>query len=230
MTVCIAALYEDGKGTVLVSDQMVTAHIPIGYEYEHGDVTKIIAVDETCSIYALVAGDVLRGNEIIIQSKVALGLQQGQPAASDLAELVRKAYQKIRLTTVIHRELEPRGLGLDEFYGRHQSLAQQVVQMIDQALHQYDIGVQILIAGVNGPSHSIHTIVNPGVTMDNTAIGHGAIGSGAPHALASMIEDGYSPSLEREKVKGMICRAKKRSEVAPGVGTKTTTLILPKDD
>ena len=29
MTVCIAALYEDGAGVVLASDKMVTAHIPI---------------------------------------------------------------------------------------------------------------------------------------------------------------------------------------------------------
>ena len=42
MTVCIATLYGSGKGVVLVSDRMVTAHIPMGYEYEHKETDKII--------------------------------------------------------------------------------------------------------------------------------------------------------------------------------------------
>jgi len=41
MTVCIAALYDDGKGCVLTSDQMTTAHFPIGYEFESDEVEKL---------------------------------------------------------------------------------------------------------------------------------------------------------------------------------------------
>ena len=37
MTVCIAALYGSGEGVALASDRMVTAHIPIGYEFEYGE-------------------------------------------------------------------------------------------------------------------------------------------------------------------------------------------------
>ena len=41
LTICVAALYEDGKGAVLASDRMVTAHIPFGYEFEHQQTAKI---------------------------------------------------------------------------------------------------------------------------------------------------------------------------------------------
>lgn len=230
MTVCIAALYEDGRGAVLASDQMITAHIPVGYEYEHGETTKIIAIDDDKSIYSLIAGDVLRGNEVIKRAKAEISQQPGAPSASNVADLVRSAYQQIRLTNIVQRELEPRGLSLDEFYEKHQDLAPQVVQIVDQAMYQVDMGVQILIAGSNSGSHTVHTILNPGTTTDNTAIGHGAIGSGAPHALAYFIENSYNPSLSKKEVEAMVKQAKKRSEIAPGVGRETTILTIPGED
>ena len=230
MTVCIAALYGNGEGAVLVSDRMVTAHIPIGYEYEHKETDKIIAVDDACSIYALIAGDVLRGNEVVRQAKSDLEQQQGQPSASIVAEFVRGAYQRVRLTAIVHRELEPRGLTMDAFYGRHQQLSHQVVQMVDSAMTQTELGVEILVSGGDDSAHAIYTISNPGVMVDNTAIGYGATGSGAPHALASLIEDGFSPSLPKEKVLKMVEQAKTRSEVAPGVGRETNTIVLSKEE
>ena len=230
MTICIAALYDNGNGAVLVSDQMVTAHVPIGYEYEHRDTAKIIPVDEARETYALLAGDVLSGNEIIAHAKRQLLQKDGGSPASEIAELLRIAYQQVRLTAIIAKELEPRGMNLDTFYARHQQLAPHVVQVVDQAMSQTDIGVQMLVAGSNGASHTIHTILNPGAIVDNTAIGHGAIGSGAPHSLLSLIEDEYSPSLDRETVLKMVKRAKSRSEVAPGVGTRTHTLIIPEEN
>ena len=227
MTVCIAALYGDGTGAVLVSDQMVTAHIPIGYEYEQEATPKIIPVGTT---HALLAGDVLRGNEVIGLARRNLAQHEGAVSATDVAECVRQAYQQVRLTTVIHTELEPRGLNLGDFYARHQQLSPQVVQMVDQAMSQTNIQVEILIAGPSDGRHMIHTVLNPGVVFDNTAVGHGAIGSGAPHALAFLIENSYSPSLGKDEVLKMVRDAKARSEIAPGVGSSTTELVIPTEE
>lgn len=227
MTVCIAALYGNGEGVVLISDQMVTAHIPIGYEFEQKETSKIIAMDNSKSVYALVSGDVLLGNQIISAAKSQLQQQNGNLSAEQIAQFVRGAYQQVRLTGIINRELEPRGLDLNGFYNRHQQLAQQVVQMIDQVMTQTDIGVQFLIAGGSGSTHTIHTIINPGIICDNNPIGHGAIGSGSPHALYSLIEDKYNPSLDRKTVLEMVEHAKTRSEVAPGVGSATAKVVIP---
>lgn len=229
MTVCIAALYENGEGAVLISDQMVTAHIPIGYEFEQKETSKIIAMDDSESVYALVSGDVLLGNQIIGAAKTQLQQQNGNSSAEHTAQVVRAAYQQARLTEIINRELEPRGLDLNGFYGRHQQLAQQVVQMIDQAMTQTNIGVEFIIAGFSGSTHTIHTILNPGVISNNNPIGHGAIGSGSPHALYSLIEDNYNPSLSKEDVIDMVERAKTRSEVAPGVGSATAQVVMPRE-
>ena len=49
MTVCIAALYDGCGGCYLISDQMTTAHFPIGYEFETDDISKIIKLGDKAS-------------------------------------------------------------------------------------------------------------------------------------------------------------------------------------
>ena len=230
MTVCIAALYGDGAGVVLVTDRMVTAHIPIGYEFEHQENTKIVELAGANSTHALLAGDVLVGNEVLKVAQVQMTQRDGSVSASEAAEIVRGAYQQVRLEKITHQELGSRGLDLDTYYGRHQQLSQPIVQMIDQAFCKGNLGVEMLVAGPNGETHAIHTILNPGTIHDNSSIGHGAIGSGAPHALYSLIEDSYAASLSKEEVITLVEKAKKRSEVAPGVGVETTIVVIPREE
>ena len=88
----------------------------------------------------------------------------------------------------------------------------------------------MLIAGPSGHTHTVHTISNPGIIHDNSSIGHGAIGFGAPHALYSLIEGSYLSSMERDLVVDLVKKAKTRSEVAPGVEKETTTIVLPREE
>ena len=211
---------------------MVTAHIPMGYEFEHQGITKIVPMaGDPVSTYALAAGDVLLGTEILNIAKVRIQQQfeqQGFITALETAELVRSAYQQVRLATIVQRELEPRGLDLDTYYRNNQALSPQIVQIIDQALTQSDIGVEVIVAGPSNASlYTIHTISNPGILRDYTPIGYGAIGSGAPHAMYSLIEAPYKSSSDKEKVTEIVNKAKKRSEVAPGVGSGTQMLVTP---
>ena len=218
MTVCIAALYDDGRGAVLASDRMVTAHIPIGYEYEHDKNSKIIEV--AGATYALLSGDVLSGHEVLRMAQVRLSGQNEVPA-SIVAETIRGCYQQLRRTRIVHNELEPRGLDLESYYQMQNQLNPTVSQVVDQALVGYNLQVEMLVVGPNGGRFSIYTIVNPGMIIENDAIGHTAIGSGAPHALSSLIEQTYDPSMTSEQVIEFVTNAKQRSEVAPGVGKLT---------
>ena len=77
MTVCIAALYGHGQGVVMASDRMVTAHIPIGYEFEHEENTKIMRLLDTSSIRVLLS---------LIEDSYSLSMTKEQ-----VVELVRKA-------------------------------------------------------------------------------------------------------------------------------------------
>lgn len=227
MTICVAALYGNGEGVVLVSDQMVTARFPIGYEFEHDETKKILPVTE--NVYALIAGDVLTGNQIIAQARAQVETSNLK-TASTIAEMVRQIYGSVRLATISSMELEPRGLSLADYYGSQQSLLPQITHVIDQALSQADLGVEIIIAGYDGERHTIHTILNPGTVSEASPIGYSAIGSGAPHVIYSLIEAPYKPSLGKEEVERMVEAAKRRSEVAPGVGTSTQMITHPKGE
>ena len=234
MTVCIAALYGNGAGVVLASDQMVTAQIPpIAYEFEHQENAKIVPIDgdgDSASTYALSAGDVLLGTQILSAAKEQLRGQQSPVSASEVAQLVRTTYQQVRLGLIVQRELEPRGLNLETYYNGQQTLMPQIVQAIDIALSQGDIGVEFIIAGRTECRYTIHTITSPGVQSEHTPIGYCAIGSGAPHAMYSLIGASYKSSLDRESVRVIVEKAKEQSEVAPGVGKKTQVLVSPRGD
>ena len=230
MTVCIAALYSEGEGAVLASDKMITAHFPIGYEFEHGEHSKIISVSGSSSTFALVSGDVLRGQEILNAAQEMIRQRGEDISAAATAETIRSAYQQIRLKNISHRELEPRGLDLAKFYASHQQLAPHIVQIVDQALITFDLGVELLVVGLSETTHTIHTIVNPGDIYDNSIIGYGTIGSGSPHALYSLIENQYTVKQQKEEVVSLVKGAKERSEVAPGVGKQTSIVVLPEKE
>ncbi len=224
MTVCIAALYDNGKGCVLVSDQMITAHFPIGYEFENAEVEKIVKVNEA-SVYALISGDVLFANEVLATAKKDIAAQ-GMTTTSIIAETIRKAYQNIRRQRVIRNELEPRGLDLTTYYQNQQRLLPQITQIIDSNFKQYNPGTELILAGTEEKGCNIFTIVNPGEMVCQTPLGYATIGSGAPHAMYSLIDSSYKKSLNKEAVEKIVKDAKKRSEVAPGVGRATTAIII----
>ncbi len=225
MTVCIAALYDNGKGCVLISDQMVTAHFPIGYEFENDEVEKIVKINSSISVYVLISGDVLFANEVISTARKEIGAQ-GITTTSVIAESCRKAYQNTRRQRVIRNELEPRGLDIAAYYQNQQRLLPQLVQLIDNAFKQFNPGVEFILAGNDENSCQIFTIVNPGDMTCHAPVGYAAIGSGAPHAMYSLIESNYKKSLDKETVEKVVRQAKQRSEVAPGVGKNTKVIVI----
>ena len=208
---------------------MVTASIPIGYEFEHQDISKIVAMDTEGSIYALAAGDVLIGTRILDLAKERIREHGGPITAVETAETIRAYYQFVRHQIVTQTVLEPRGLNLEGFYNKQQVLLPQIVQIIDQHLSEFDPGIDFIVAGPSAGGFTLHTVINPGVTIDHTPIGYCAIGSGAPHAMYSLIEAAYESSKGISDVKKLVEQAKTRSEVAPGVGSQTQTRLIPEE-
>lgn len=225
MTVCIAALYDNGKGCVLVSDQMITAHFPIGYEFENEEVEKIVQVSPPVSVYALISGDVLFANEVIEGARKEIATQ-GITVASGIAELFRKSYQNVRRQRIIRNELEPRGLDISTYYQNHKNFFPNIIQLIDTAFKTYNPRVEFIVAGQGETGCHIFSIVNPGDSICHNPIGYVTIGTGAPHAMYSLIESSYKKSMDKETVEKLLKKAKQRSEVAPGVGRETRIITI----
>ena len=228
MTVCIAALYENGKGAVLASDRMITANIPpMAYEFESSEASKIHQL--SADSYVLLAGGILHGDSIIRHSQVIIS-REGYKSVEDLSNTITDTYKETRLKYIEQRYLNPRGLTLDRYYDRQTSLNPGIVQSIDQALLNDNLGVDFLLAGPKGDGFSIYMITNPGIAICVDAIGYGAIGIGAPHAVNYLISNSYKKDHGKSKVEELVARAKEMSQVSPGVGQLTSIRSLPVEE
>lgn len=227
MTVCIAALYENGKGAVLVSDRMITASIPIGYEFENDEASKIHALNDDA--YVLSAGNMLFGDQIIQSSRKTIA-GENLEYVREMADIVKTKYQTFRSAYIGDNYLAPRGLTLESYYSRQATLHPAIVQMIDDPMVNVDIGVELILVGPTGTGYSIYVITNPGMATCVDAIGFTAIGSGAPHVTYSLLGAKYKKSLGKSDVEDLVMQAKKISEVAPGVGKETSNEVLPKEE
>lgn len=228
MTVCIAALYDNGEGFVLVSDQMLTLHYPMPYSYENEEFDKISLISEKLPIYCLSAGFAIFAQEIIDAAKKEIKNKEIK-SVEQATQAVRNAYVQYRLLRLTRNELETRGLNLSSYYKNHRTLSANIVEAIDRKFRTTNLGVEFIVAGKSGASCNIYTIVHPGDVHCFDSIGYAAIGIGAPHVTYHMIENKYRKSMNRETIEQLVAGAKKRSEVAPGVGGKTRTVIEPKE-
>jgi len=225
MTVCIAAMAEGGKKVVLASDRMITASFPIPYEFETDDVPKVYRLDR--ATIAMSAGNALSAYEIIERAKAQIASQQISKV-EQIAETVRRSYQDCRRGRAVEQLLEPRGLTLESYYNIQQKLVLGVVQDVESKLTSFNLKVELILAGCEekGECH-IFTISHPGVSLLHDAVGYVSIGSGAPHVMYYFMGSEYKKGLPVERVEEMVREAKKKSEVAPGVGKQTELIIIP---
>lgn len=225
MTICIAALADDCKKLVLSADQMITANIPISYQFETDNVKKIYEVVE--NVVIMTAGNALFSYEIVETVKKSINPDQKSITVQEVAEITRTVYQNFRRNKVVRRFLEPRGLTLSDYLINQSKFHAGVVQEIEQNLVNFNIDVELIVAGNNSDRCHVFSITHPGDLVSHDSIGYVCVGSGSPHATYYLIGSDYKKTMVLEDVKRLVKEAKQKSEVAPGVGKATTEKILP---
>jgi hypothetical protein len=160
MTVCIAATCVDDDGNqriVLAADRMVT--YPSFIEFEH-TVPKFHPAS-TLAV-TMVAGDVLIGTRLARETAEAMA--GTNPPMGLIANQLALNYEAVRNQWVESQVLAPRGLNFQTFYQNHNSLNPQVTGLIDQSMTQYDLQIELLLAGVDSTGAHMYTVHNPGRT------------------------------------------------------------------
>jgi hypothetical protein len=221
MTICIAALcHAEQPRAIVAADRMVTLGGFIEFEHAVPKMTR-------ASPYALalVAGDALIGTRIA--EDAAHEVAGTSPPVADIARQLAAQYEAARRSQLEERFLVPRGLNLQSFYGAHNTLNPQITAMLDNQMAQFNLGVEVLIAGVDGAGAHVHTVHNPGgAERQHDTIGYAAIGSGTIHALQSMIGFQHTPKADYHQTVFRVYAAKRRAEVAPGVGLDTDVAVI----
>jgi 20S proteasome alpha/beta subunit len=215
MTVCIAAINEKHKLITFATDRMVTATFP-PIEFEHS-MPKVTQINDYC--IALSAGDALRGKEIFDEVREIVG--KTNPPIAQIAEHIKEIYQQKRLQILEATHLRSRGINHKVFIeAGAKLLPPPIYAQIDYAFATFMLPLEVLIAGTDESGPHIYGIRNPGLIDCYNSIGFHAIGTGAMHALISLIET-YTPEASEMETMYHVFRAKKVAEVAPGVGEET---------
>lgn len=223
MTLCMAALCTDeGEGPVAVvaADRMVTYGGFI--EFEH---TAPKLVQPSSRAVTLIAGDTLLGTRLA--KAVAAGFSETSPDIPSIANRMAAGYVAMRTAQIEDLILAPRGLDLATYYNRQASLTAQLAMVLDQQMANHNPEIELLIAGVDGTGAHIYSVHNPGGPVrEHDVIGYAAIGSGGIHALQAMIGFRHSAASGLRETVFRVYAAKRRAEVAPGVGVDTDVAIV----
>lgn len=199
---------------------MVTSGYPNLVEFERSS-PKIEHVCAQC--VALVAGSAVRYGELLRAVRREVGHTDDLEVAW-VVEKVKEKYDEFRTRVLEQSIFRPRGLTRAEFYGRMSTFPQPVIRELDTVCATFDYEVQFVICGVDTAGGHIHLVLNPGHSECLDAVGFSAIGTGAIHASHSLIANGAEPGISLQRGVYLAYEAKRRSEVAPGVGSGTGQL------
>lgn len=233
VTVCLAALCEGGSALVAASDRMVTLS---DVEFEP-DISKIISLGPR--VFALCAGATNTHTEITNKLKQETGTVVLEDQVSDIAYMYADYHSESFVDSANLSILGRYGLTMQDLTDATKQIRPEIIQDINASLqsHRY-ADMQALICGIDafplghlGHIYKVESLYGhaPSVTCWDSP-GFAAIGSGAEHALSSLMLSGHTLNRSFKQTLMTVFIAKKRAEIASGVGKKTDLFIAGKFD
>ena len=233
MTVCIAAICDEGRRIVVAADRMFTSPPPVNVEFETSE-KKIEQLSPSC--VALSAGNTAYAYEVIRDTVAMLGGNQ-KPPISQVAETIKDSYVKVRAAkvreTLLLPHLGPEFLKVEQIgvllpnYLREQ---QQVFGNLLGVMNGFNLGAEIIIAGISeADGRRLAAIVHPGTVIWLDKLGYASVGSGANHATIRLALGGQTKISKLSDTAYRVMEAKKAAQVAPGVGEQTDIAIVSRE-
>lgn len=233
MTVCIAAICKNKDGYYIVgaSDKMITAG-DIEFEPMSSSPSKIISISSNSSnIVALTAGDTSTQAEIIQSVKAAIAAKVSTQTISvkDVVDEYVLQYDGLRSKRINSQILSKFGLDEKSFISQQSHMAESFVNNLTREIYNYNLpGVATIIAGGDGTGgfgvHLYSIFDNHVMCCD--PVGYAAVGGGGRHASSQFMQARHSTSSDLNETILLTYLAKKRSEVAPGVGKETDMIMV----
>jgi len=222
MTQLVGALCENRTKVILVSDRMVTtADGSLAFEHE----PKFEMVSPNALV--LTAGTV-HEPELIEDAKM-----EGQASIRELAESMAKSYREIRRKRIEDEILSTYGISsFEDFYEKqrlfHEDTNLQLLRQIDNYGDGHGLGVHFILGGIDRKAH-LYYICDPGTYRSFDSLGFCCIGSGDRHAEPVFAFLEFKPSLLVSEALQIAYEAKRRAEMAGGVGRETDAWIIDKE-
>jgi len=223
LTVCVAAI---SKGTIFgASDRMITAG-DIQFEPQQSKLHPL-----TTSIIAQIAGDASIQSQII--QKVATDISRQIQAAPktwlnvrDIAELYRHYYEEVHLLYSEHDILAPLALDRHTWISKQKEMDSELLTKIATELMNHKLEeTAVILSGIDLTGPHIYVVRN-GVISCQDSVGFAAIGAGEWHANSQLMFAGHTKEKSVPETLLLVYSAKRRAEVAPGVGKGTDMFAI----
>lgn len=230
MTVCVASIFQ-GNSILGASDRMLTSGSgDVEFEPPQSKIKDI-----TNSIALLIAGDIGLHSEIIQEITPfvvnRINTDKGNwIKVKEIAELYSQTYYRIRMNYAEKKILFPVGLDRNNFIERQKLMSDAFIEDLKYKLQNYQMpNVSSIITGLdtfpNGVVPHIYTFHN-GYIQCCDDVGFAAIGVGYNHANSQFMFMDYTKTATGAEASLAVYWAKKRAEVAPGVGKATDMFTM----
>jgi hypothetical protein len=233
MTVCVATI---SYGTVFgASDRMITSG---DIEFEPGRMRK--AFWFTKSIVAMWAGEAAYQAEVLeaVHRRVAARSTEANDwSVREVADLYVEEWLAAKRRRAEQQILAPVGLTADGLLSGKHGLRDTVVTRLIESMIEYELpgereGITAtIITGIdrdhpnNEVGAHLYRVWNGHASCED-AIGFAAIGAGSWHANSQLMLAGYHRLAVFEEALWLTYLAKRRAEVAPGVGGRGTDVFM----
>lgn len=232
VTICVAAVCQsvppaDGASMVIgAADRMWTAG---SIEFEP-EMPKIVAL--TSSVFVMLAGDQAMHTELlqeifpVIQQRIT-----AQPDSwwkvKDIADMYSRAYLQASLRRAENTYLAPLGLDKRSFMEQQRIMSPEMANQLTAQLQEFVCpnSIEAIFCGVDLVGTHIFVVKNADVKCLD-APGFAAIGTGDAHALSQFMFAKHTRARGFAETLLLVYSAKKRAEVAPGVGTATDMFTI----
>jgi len=223
LTVCVAAI-ADSCMVIAASDRMLTA---ADMEFQPPQ-SKILQL--TPSICVMAAGDSVLHTEIMNGvSRDARAKTESEPETwrvRDAVDLYHYYYDAERVRQAEAAYLTPLGLTTDSFIARQDEMNAEFLKLVGRNLVEFEMSeLSVIICGVDQDGAHIY-IVNNGDILCHDEVGFAAIGAGERHAASQFMLAGHTRYSHLAGTVLLAYIAKRRAEVAPGVGSATDMISI----
>ena len=150
---------------------------------------------------------------------------KGKHRIRDFAQAYLELLNDAKKTIATNQLLSSFGLTADTFISRQLEMNDRFVDRLTSAIFQVETGCETIIAGLDDTGPHLYKIDDSGLRCCD-AVGFAAIGYGARHAESQFMLGEHIRASSLIDTAMLTYIAKKRSEIAPGVGQDTDLFYI----
>lgn len=179
----------------------------------------------------MIAGDIAVHAEIFSEVNPIIGDRIRQEpnnwwTVKDVADLYCQYYAKLKSKIATRHYLSPLGLDSNTFIARQNEMNPDVVKKIITGIIDYKLpDIEAIFAGIDTSGAHLYVVRNGNVSCEDR-IGFAAIGVGSWHAESLFMAAGHTRAATTSRALYLTFAAKKRAEIAPGVGSETDMFLI----